>query len=60
MGLAQARLNLLDDATASLLKQREAGDDPDNETLLSDVYAAKGMKKEAEASAKLKPRNSGA
>ena len=49
MGLAQARLNLLDDATASLLKQREAVDDPDNETLLSDVYEAKGMKKEAEA-----------
>jgi rhomboid protease GluP len=48
LGLMQARLNLYDDAIASLLKQRQAGDDPDNENLLADVYEAKGMKSQAE------------
>jgi len=47
MGLAQARLNLFDDAIASLLKQRQNGDDPDNENTLADVYQAKGMTREA-------------
>ncbi len=47
MGVIEARLNLYDDAIASLLKQRQAADDPDNENLLAAVYEAKGMKKEA-------------
>jgi len=47
MGITQARLKLYDDAIASLLKQRQTADDPDNENLLADVYEAKGMKKEA-------------
>lgn len=47
LGVIQARLNLYDDAIASLLKQRQAADDPDNENLLAAVYNAKGMKKEA-------------
>jgi len=48
MGVMQARLRLYDDAIASLLKQRQAGDDLDNEKLLADVYEAKGMKSAAE------------
>ncbi len=48
IGLEQARLKLYDDAIASLLKQREKGDDPDNENLLADVYTNKGMLNEAE------------
>jgi len=48
IGVMEARLNLYDDAIASLLKQRQAGDDPDNENLLADVYQAKGMGSEAE------------
>ena len=47
-GVMQARLRLYDDAIASLLKQRQAGDDLDNEKLLADVYEAKGMKSAAE------------
>ncbi|MGB9233031.1 MAG: rhomboid family intramembrane serine protease [Terriglobales bacterium] len=47
IGLEEARLGLADDAIASLVKQREFGDDPDNETLLADVYTSKGMLKEA-------------
>jgi rhomboid protease GluP len=47
IGVTQAHLKLLDDALASLLKQRQIGDDPDNENLLADVYEAKGMKSEA-------------
>jgi hypothetical protein len=47
MGVMQARLKLYDDAIASLTKQRQNGDDPDNENLLADVYDAKGMKTEA-------------
>ena len=47
MGLMQARLQLYDDSIASLLRQRQAGDDGDNEKLLADVYSAKGMKSEA-------------
>jgi hypothetical protein len=43
----QARLKLYDDAIASLLKQRQAGDDVDNESLLAEVYEGKGMKSEA-------------
>lgn len=49
MGVIQARLNRYDDAIASLLKQRQVGDDPDNENLLAAVYEAKGMKKEADS-----------
>jgi len=49
MGVMEARLNRYDDAIASLLKQRQAADDPDNENLLAAVYEAKGMKKEAAA-----------
>lgn len=48
MGLEQARLKLYDDAIASLLKQRDKGDDPDNEHLLANVYTNKGMLNEAE------------
>ncbi len=48
IGVMEARLNLYDDAIASLLRQRQAGDDPDNENLLADVYQAKGMGSEAE------------
>lgn len=48
MGVIEARLNLLDDALASLLKQREVADSPENENLLAAVYEAQGMKKEAE------------
>ncbi len=50
MGVMQARLKLYDDAIASLLKQRQADDNLDNEKLLADVYEAKGMKREAEDS----------
>jgi rhomboid protease GluP len=48
IGLEQARLKLYDDAIASLLKQRDKGDDPDNESLLADVYRNNGMLNEAE------------
>lgn len=48
IGVLEARLNLYDDAIASLLKQRQIADDPDNENLLAAVYEAKGMKKQAE------------
>ena len=47
MGRTQARLKLYDDAIASLLKQRQVGDDPETESLLAAVYEAKGMKSEA-------------
>jgi rhomboid protease GluP len=47
IGVMQARLDRYDDAIASLLKQRQNGDDPDNESLLADVYEAKGMPREA-------------
>ncbi len=47
MGVMQARLNRYDDAIASLLKQRQAEDDADNETLLAKVYDEKGMKSDA-------------
>jgi tetratricopeptide (TPR) repeat protein len=43
LGVMQARLKLYDDAIASLLKQRQIADDPDNENLLAGVYEAKGM-----------------
>ncbi len=48
MGVMEARLKLYDDAISSLLKQRQTADDADNENLLDEVYAAKGMKKDAE------------
>jgi rhomboid protease GluP len=47
MGVIQARLNLPDDAIASLLKQRQMSDDFDTENLLAAIYEAKGLKKEA-------------
>ncbi|MGB9492401.1 MAG: tetratricopeptide repeat protein, partial [Terriglobales bacterium] len=47
IGLEQARLKQYDDAIASLLKQREKADDPDNEHLLADVYKNNGMLNEA-------------
>ncbi len=47
MGVIQARLVQYDDAIASLLKQRQTADDADNENLLTEVYEAKGMKREA-------------
>jgi tetratricopeptide (TPR) repeat protein len=49
MGLAQAKLNLYDDAIASFLKQQKNGDNPENETALSAAYEAKGMHQQAEA-----------
>ena len=48
MGLMQSKLKLYDDAIASFLKQRDNGDDPDNEEALADSYQAKGMQREAE------------
>ncbi len=48
MGVMETRLRLYDDAISSLLKQRQNGDDFDNEDLLARVYEAKGMKSEAE------------
>jgi rhomboid protease GluP len=47
IGAMQAQLKLYDDAIASLLKQQQNGDDPDNDNLLADVYEAQGMKIEA-------------
>jgi membrane associated rhomboid family serine protease/Tfp pilus assembly protein PilF len=47
MGVTEARLLRYDDAISSLLKQRQAADDADNENLLAEVYASKGMKEEA-------------
>jgi rhomboid protease GluP len=49
MGVTEARLKLYDDAIAALSKQREVGDDPDNESLLASVYEAKGMTSAADA-----------
>jgi rhomboid protease GluP len=48
LGVMQARLKLYDDAIASLMKQRQTADDPDNENLLADIYEAKGMKRESD------------
>jgi membrane associated rhomboid family serine protease/Tfp pilus assembly protein PilF len=48
MGLMQSKLGLYDHAIRSFLKQRENGDDPDNESALASVYAVKGMRKDAE------------
>jgi tetratricopeptide (TPR) repeat protein len=47
MGLMQSKLGLYDDAIASFIKQRENGDDPDNEKALARAYEAKGMQAEA-------------
>jgi membrane associated rhomboid family serine protease/Tfp pilus assembly protein PilF len=47
MGLMQINLKQYDDAIASFLKQRERGDDPDNEAALAHAYEAKGMHREA-------------
>jgi len=47
MGVVQAKLKQYDDAIASFLKQRDNGDDPDNENALARAYEAKGMKAEA-------------
>jgi rhomboid protease GluP len=49
IGVMQARLNRYDDAIASLLNQRQAADDAENENLLADVYDEKGMKRDAAA-----------
>ncbi|MBZ5654576.1 MAG: rhomboid family intramembrane serine protease [Acidobacteriia bacterium] len=47
MGLMQSNLKMYDDAIASFLKQRENGDDADNEDALARAYEAKGMQREA-------------
>jgi membrane associated rhomboid family serine protease/Tfp pilus assembly protein PilF len=47
MGLMQSKLKLYDDAIASFLKERENGDNPDNEEALAHAYDAKGMQREA-------------
>jgi tetratricopeptide (TPR) repeat protein len=47
MGRMQSKLGLYDDAIKSFLKQRDNGDDPDNESALASVYEMKGMTKEA-------------
>jgi len=47
MGVMEARLKLYDDAIASLVKQRQTADDPDNENLLAALYEAKGMTSDA-------------
>ncbi len=46
-GLMQGKLGLYDDAIESFLKQRDNGDDPDNENALAETYENKGMTKEA-------------
>jgi rhomboid protease GluP len=52
-GLMQGKLGLYDDAIQSFLKQRDNGDDPDNENALAVAYQNKGMTKEvAEAHAR--------
>jgi rhomboid protease GluP len=48
MGLMQSKLGQYDDAIKSFLKQRDSGDDPDNESALASVYDVKGMRREAE------------
>jgi rhomboid protease GluP len=48
MGVTQSKLKLYDDAIASFLKQRENGDDPDNEAALAHAYEVQGMQREAE------------
>src|SRR6266536_2043456 len=48
MGRMQINLKLYDDAIASLLKQRENEDNPDNEEALAQAYEAKGMQREAD------------
>jgi rhomboid protease GluP len=58
IGAEQADLKLYDDAIASLLKQRQVGDNPDTENLLAAMYSEKGMQKEAaEAKAKTEQMN---
>jgi len=47
MGLMQSKLKLYDDAIASFVKQRDIGDDAENEEALAHAYAAKGMQHEA-------------
>jgi rhomboid protease GluP len=47
MGVVQAKLNQYDDAITSFVKQRDNGDDPDNEKELARAYEARGMKAEA-------------
>jgi len=46
-GLMQGKLGRYDDAIQSFLKQRDNGDDPDNENALAEAYQNKGMAKEA-------------
>ena len=46
-GLMQSKLGLYEDAIKSFLKQRDNGDDPDNESALASVYETKGMHREA-------------
>jgi rhomboid protease GluP len=48
IGLAQSKQGLYDDAIQSFLKQRDKGDDPDNESALASVYETKGMQREAD------------
>jgi rhomboid protease GluP len=47
IGLIEINLKQYDDAIRSLLKQRESGDDPDNEAALARAYQAKGLDREA-------------
>ena len=53
IGLMQARLKLYDDAIASFVKQRNHGDNPENEAALAGAYDAKGMHREAEQARQL-------
>jgi membrane associated rhomboid family serine protease/Tfp pilus assembly protein PilF len=53
IGVMQARLNLYDDAIASLLKQRQNADDAENENLLAELYKTKGMLAQAEKARQL-------
>ena len=48
MGMVQSRLGLYDDAIQSFLKQRDKGDDPDNESALASVYEQRHASNEAE------------
>jgi rhomboid protease GluP len=47
IGVMQGKLGMYDDAITSLLKQRDNGDDPDNEQALAEAYRRKGMSREA-------------
>jgi rhomboid protease GluP len=48
MGLMQSKMGRNNDAVQSFLKQRDVGDDPENEEELAKVYQTEGLVREAE------------